>query len=286
MRHFLDDTVASCWFLEYSYMNTQIRILTSNTLAISRFWSNANSTRIAFQRLYYGYNKSIPHHPAFAVALSSAGALPRNDPATNRIVQQCMTQNISCVFLCDTKNRNMSGNISESQQSQIFRIDVQLTKSVLITTPHHSTGTHLVQEGVLALAMAPPKAAAPHCNTLQHTLTCLFQQRSRLWVSFRIHLYFIHLFLYCSALRLVQVRLQHTTTHYNTLQHTAITHCSLSSQHPSLAFVTRPTHEMRHMTLHHAATRCNTLQHTATYACSRLGSFKRGRMSHVTHMHA
>jgi len=217
MRHFLDDTVASWWFLEYPYMDTQVRILRSNTLAISRFWSNANSSRMAFQRFYYGYNTSNPHHPAFAMALSSAGALPRNDPATNRIVQQRMTQNIGCVFVCDTNNRNMSGNLSESQWSPIFRIDVQLTQSLPVTTPHHSIGTHLVCKGVPALAMAPPSAAAPQCNTLQNTLTCLFQQRSLWWVSFRIHLYFIHFFSYCSALQLVQVRLQHTATHYNTL---------------------------------------------------------------------
>jgi len=214
MRHFLDDTVASWWFLEYPYMDTQVRILRSNTLAISRFWSNANSSRMAFQRFYYGYNTSNPHHPAFAMALSSAGALPRNDPATNRIVQQRMTQNIGCVFVCDTNNRNMSGNLSESQQSPIFRIDVQLTQSLPVTTPHHSIGTHLVCRGVPALAMAPPSAAAPHSHVWSNRglfYGSLFVYICISYISFRI-------VLHCNSFKFGCNTLQHTTIHCNTLQ--------------------------------------------------------------------
>ena len=51
--------------------------------------------------------------------------------------------------------------------------------------------------------------------------------------------------------------LQHTTTHFNTLQHTA-THCS---ENVWLCSAPPTTHCN---TLQHAATRCNTLQHAAT----------------------
>jgi len=53
------------------------------------------------------------------------------------------------------------------------------------------------------------------------------------------------------------IRLQHTATHCNTLQHTA-THCNTHTSQ-------RRNYTATHIRLQHTATHCNTLQHTARY---------------------
>ena len=61
----------------------------------------------------------------------------------------------------------------------------------------------------------------------------------------------------------IHSRLNHTTTHCNTLQHTA-THCN-TLQHTATHCNTLQHTETHCNTLQHTATHCNTLQHTATH---------------------
>jgi len=64
-------------------------------------------------------------------------------------------------------------------------------------------------------------------------------------------------------LRHIEVTLQHTATHGNTLQHTAI-HCN--TRHFYRHFEVTLQHTTTHCnTLQHPATPCNTLQHPATH---------------------
>ena len=112
------------------------------------------------------------------------------------------------------------------------------------TTLHHPA-THFAPDSFCS----QPQHAAPHDNTMQHTMRRTATHCDTLQ----------HTATHCNTL-------QHTATHCNTLQHTTLHH---SAPHlaPCSVWSLEGNKSPSRNALQHTATYCNTLAHTATPCC-------------------